>query len=101
APLLRQRACEGALLVAEQLALEQGFAERGAVDRDKGSAGARAIAMNRPSQQLLARAALTENQNGGGGWSGLGDHALQLQHLSARSAHFMLQLQLLHKQVVG
>src|SRR4029077_12587838 len=47
---------EGAFDMTEQLALKQAFAERPAVDSNIGSVGPRTQTMNRPSDQLLARA---------------------------------------------
>ena len=54
---------EGAALVAEQLGFEEAFRDGGAVHGDQGAALARAPAMNRLRQQLLARAALALDQH--------------------------------------
>src|SRR5579862_4020248 len=55
----RDGAGEGALLVAEQLALEQRFGERGRVHRDEGSR-----AVDGAGDHFLARAALAQKQHG-------------------------------------
>src|SRR5262249_61286444 len=60
-PVLRAR--EGALLVAEQFRLEQGFGYRRAVDGDERPIGARAQRMQCASEQLLAGAALALEQH--------------------------------------
>ena len=49
--------------MAEQLALEQRLGQRGAVDRDEGGRGPRAVAMDRVRRELLARAALAQDQD--------------------------------------
>src|SRR2546426_858616 len=54
---------EGAALVAEQLRFEETLRDGGAVHGDQGAALARARAMNRLRQQLLARAALALDQH--------------------------------------
>ena len=64
AELARRRAGERALLVAEQLGLEQGLGNRGAVDGDKRSVGARTERVQRAREQLLAGAALAFDQHG-------------------------------------
>ena len=51
------------LLVAEQLALEQRLRQRRAVDRDEGGVRPRARAVDRPRRELLAGAALAEDQD--------------------------------------
>src|SRR4029079_17201667 len=58
------RAGERALLVAEQLALEQLLAERGAVDRHERPRGARAAGVDLARGDLLAGAALAEQEHG-------------------------------------
>src|SRR5439155_21622808 len=54
---------EGTALVAEQLGLEETLRDGGAIHGDQGAALARARAMNRLRQQLLARAALALDQH--------------------------------------
>ncbi len=63
----RHRTGEGALLVAEQLALEQVLRDRGAVDRDERLVGARGFAVDVARQHLLAGAALAGDQDRGVG----------------------------------
>src|SRR5690606_13754618 len=45
---------EGALFVAEQLALDQGFGNGGAIDRDERAVGSRAVAMEEERNDILA-----------------------------------------------
>ena len=63
ARLARRRAGERALLVAEQLRLEQRLGNRRAVDRDERAVGARAQRVQRAREQLLAGAALAFEQH--------------------------------------
>ena len=63
AGLARHRAGEGALLVAEELGLEQVVGNRRAVDRHERAVGPRAQRVQRPREQLLARAALPFEQH--------------------------------------
>src|SRR5690606_27742515 len=58
------RAGERALLVAEQLGLQDRLGQRRAVGRDKGLVHAWAVLVNVASEQLLAGAALAEQQHG-------------------------------------
>ncbi|MCI0546487.1 MAG: hypothetical protein L0027_04310 [Candidatus Rokubacteria bacterium] len=51
-------------LVAEQLGLEQGLGDRGAVHGNEGAVGARTRAVNDARHQPLARAGLAEDQDG-------------------------------------
>ena len=71
---------EGALLVAEQLALEQVLRDRRAVDRDERLRGARAQRVHRLGQQFLARAALAEQQHARIGGGDLLDRAAGFRH---------------------
>ena len=57
----------GALLAAEQLALDQVGGEGGAVDGDERAVAARAAAMDGARQEFLARAGLAEEQHRGRG----------------------------------
>src|ERR1043166_7634302 len=59
------RAREGALLVAEQLALEQRLGQRGAVDGDERLAAARREIVDPLRDELLARARLALDQDRG------------------------------------
>src|SRR5207237_816059 len=56
---------EGPLLMAEQLALEHAFGERSAVDGDERSIAPRALLVNEAGQELLSRAGLPQDQDGG------------------------------------
>ncbi len=58
---------EGALLVAEELGFQQVLGDRGAVDGDEGLVGALRLAVDVARHHLLARAALTGDEDGGFG----------------------------------
>ncbi len=58
---------EGALLVAEQLALDEPGGEGGAVDLDQRLGRTTAVGMDRPGDQLLAGPGLAADQHGGVG----------------------------------
>src|SRR5262249_61888432 len=62
AELLTVRAGERAALVAEEGALRELARDRGEVDRDERRVGI-GLAVDQPGQQLLARAALAEDQH--------------------------------------
>jgi hypothetical protein len=70
--LLAIGAGEGAPLVAEQLGLQQGLGERGAVHRHEGTFHAGARVMDGSRYQLLAGPALAHDQGGGLGGGHLG-----------------------------
>src|SRR5690606_33971321 len=55
---------EGALLVAEQLGLDQRFGEGAAVDRHEGTVAALAETVDVPCHQLLAGPGLADDQEG-------------------------------------
>ena len=61
-PVSTDRAGEGALFVAEQLALQQCLRQRRAVDHHQRFVGQLAVLVNRPRYQLFARAAFPLNQ---------------------------------------
>ena len=61
---LRVRAGVGAALVAEQLGLEQGVRDRAAVDRHERPVAPRAVRVDGPRQELLARSTLALDQHG-------------------------------------
>src|SRR6185437_11322097 len=63
--LVRLRARERATHVAEQLRFEQRLGNRAAVDRHEPVRGARALAVQQPREQLLARAAFARDEHGG------------------------------------
>src|SRR5206468_1531994 len=71
ADLLFGSACERALFVAKQFALQKGFRKSGAVQADERPLFARAGVMHGTGHQLLAHAAFTPNKNCGvgGGYS--------------------------------
>ncbi len=60
----RHGARERAALVPEQLALEQGLGQRSTVDGHERAPCARALLVNRARHELLARAALTQDEHG-------------------------------------
>jgi hypothetical protein len=66
--------------MSEELALEQGFRDRPAVDRDEGPVAARAGRVHRARDQLLADPALPRDQHGARGAGAPGD-------LLAKGAH--------------
>src|SRR5690606_13509759 len=66
APLpLRERAGERALLVPEELRLEERLGESSAVDAHEGPAPARREVVDRRGDQLFARAALSRDEHRG------------------------------------
>src|SRR5262249_47601904 len=72
ADLLGDGAGEGALLVAEQLALQEAGGDGGAVELDEGAVAARAEVVQGAGDQLLAGAGLAADEDGGaGGGDGL------------------------------
>ena len=97
------RAGEGALLVAEQLRLEQGLRQRGAVHRDEGLVPPRGEVVQPLGHQLLAAAALALDQHGAGDRR----HLLDLdQHLLDRralpdDAGALLQMPAIHQATRG
>ncbi len=75
--LVAVRPGEGALAVAEELALEQRVGQRPAVDRDEEVPAARALLVDRAGHELLAGARLAQDQRrevGGGDLADLIDH---------------------------
>ena len=85
---------EGALLVTEQLRLEERFGERRAVDRDERPIGAGAVAVHGTRDELFARAAFTAQQDGRVR-PGHACHAVeQLAHGTARPHHVVLEIDL-------
>ena len=71
---------ERPLLVAEELALEQGVRNRRAVDRDEALFPARREIVQRPGEELLARPRFTEDQDRCGRRRDLLDRAADAQH---------------------
>ncbi len=78
AHLARGRARVGALLVAEELVLEQGLRDGGAVDGHEGPLRAGRELVKGAAHQLLPGAALSGDQHGGIGGGGAldGEHRL-------------------------
>ncbi len=74
---------ERALLVAEELALEERLRQGGAGHLDEGPVPSRAVLVERLGEQLLAGAALAEEQHRGGGGGHLADRLEDRQHLRA------------------
>ena len=104
-----RRSREGALLVAEELALHQVLGKRRAVQLLEGPAGARALVMDGPRDQLLARAALSRDEHLGLAPRHLRDlgadllHGVTLAHHLVRAAReaaqrFVLPLERLQLQ---
>ena len=92
ARFLFDRTGEGALLVTEQLALQQRLGNGGAVDPDVGGLAAFTQGVQRAGDQFLARAALAEDEHRGmGGRDGLNQLA-QFTHLG-RVADDVVQME--------
>ena len=80
ARLAAHRAGEGALLVAEELGLEQVLRQRGAVHRDEGLRRPRAVGVDGAGDQLLAGAGLAQHEDVGLGPGGLLDKVEDARH---------------------
>ena len=85
---------ERPLLVAEQLALEEGLGERRAGHLDEGLVAPRAVLVERLGEELLPGAALSEEQDRGRGGGHLTDRLEHRQHLRAL-AHEIVEAVLL------
>src|SRR6266446_6808701 len=106
---------EGALLVAEELALEEGLGDGRAVDGDERPLGAVGHLMNGARHELLARARLAGEKHGGRAGRREVDQPVDLLHggadseqrseapalleLAAEQRHFFLDLRPLHRLV--
>src|SRR5690606_7464329 len=87
AGLLVNGASEGALLVTEELVLEDLAGEGAAVDRDEGALLAGRLLVDRAGDELLAGPALPHDQHAGtGGGDGL-DDGVDLPHLLGLPEH--------------
>ena len=87
-PLLeRVGAGEGALLVAEELALEQGLGQRGAVHGDEWAPRARTILVDRPGGDFLSGAGLAKHQNRAVGWRDFPDALVDSAHRRTLAHH--------------
>src|SRR5262249_35761723 len=75
-----ERAGEGALLVAEDLALEERLGDRRAVDGHEGPRAPRRALVDGPRGELLAGAALAQEEHGSRRWRGEVDEAIDLLH---------------------
>jgi hypothetical protein len=71
---------ESTALVAEELALEQRLGNRRAVDRQEGSVAARAVLVHGARHELLARAALADQQDVGIAGCDAADELADLLH---------------------
>jgi len=71
---------EGPALETEQLSLDQGLGNRGAVHIDKGACGARTRAMKGPGQETLPGAGFAEKQDA---WKAAGCRRLPNQSTEA------------------
>src|SRR2546425_2126852 len=76
---------ERALLVAEELRLDQGVRDRAAVDSDKRLLASGAQMMDRPSDEFLARAGLALDEDSERGVGHLLDLLDDLLHLTVRA----------------
>jgi hypothetical protein len=99
------RALKGIALVPPtgQLALDQGRNQRAAVHRNKGLVAVRPGVVNRARHQLLAGAALAQNQHRVRAVRRLGDDAIKLLHLRRAAndrAEALLGLDLLAQDAV-
>jgi hypothetical protein len=76
----RQGSGEGSLLVAEELALEQGLGDGGAIHRQERLIPAPAVVVDRPGHHLFPGAALPPQEDGHFGGRHLADHLVDLLH---------------------
>ncbi len=100
APPIRHGAGERTADVAEQLALDQIFRDRRAVDLDPRVAPAPAQRMNRPCDQLLAGAVLAVNQHAAVGRRRHRDLLAQLPHRVALAHHRLRAIDARPKRLV-
>ncbi len=80
AHLARMRPREGALLVPEELGFEEGVRDGGKVHRHERLGTPRPLSMYGTRHQLLPRAALRRDQDGGGRLRHLRDQLVELDH---------------------
>jgi hypothetical protein len=80
-----RRAREGAAHVSEQLAFDEAFGQRRAVDGHEGPVLPAALQVDGAGDEFLARAALSEDQDGALGWRDLGHQLEDALHLRCRS----------------
>ncbi|GBD29002.1 hypothetical protein HRbin32_00086 [bacterium HR32] len=86
------RAGEGTLLVSEQLRLQERLRDGAAVDGHEGSVGPRALVVDGPGEDLLARARLPVDEDRGVRGRHRRGHPQHLLHLRGR-AHDALELE--------
>jgi len=89
---------EGTPDVAEELALEQARAERGAVDRDEGQLAPQALGVYRAGGELLAGPAVSAEQHADVAWADVAD---QLEHALHRRVGAGHAVEVLVLQVGG
>ena len=87
AGLLGEGTGEGALLVAEQLALHERLGEGGDVDGDERPPGSGALLVDGARDELLAGAALARHQDGGRRRRDLRDELVDPRHLHVAADH--------------
>ncbi len=85
-------ACERAFFVAEEVTFQKTFRDSSAVELEIGAVGARAVPVDEISHQLLARARLASDEDGGVGVGHLIDHGAQLTDRLAFPDHFIWSL---------
>ncbi len=90
ARLARVRAREGALLVAEELRLQQAVGDRSQIDRHEGLVPARALPVDGARDQLFAGAALAGDEHGGVSLGHLGDQLVEPHHRGV-AAHQLVE----------
>src|SRR5215468_31976 len=83
----RNRASKGALLMTEELALDQGFRERCAIYVDEGSSHTGTGVMQRSSNQFFPGTTFARNQHGSVAWRRLADQITNLRHRGRASDH--------------
>src|SRR5712692_10721859 len=87
--LVRRRAGEGALLVAEELGLDQVLRDRRTVDFDEGTLGSLAVVVERVGYRLLAGAIFPLNQDIGFARRNAFNQVEELLHLLAPADHVL------------
>ena len=95
------RAGERSLLVAEQLRLDEVFGNRRAIHLHEPLAAARAVAMNRPRDELLADAAFALQQHGRVRGRRLPDGFFDLSQRRAVADHLILRVDFLPQRAIG
>src|SRR5207247_11375301 len=91
--LLCNGPCERAFFVSEELALQQGFTQRGTVDGEKRLVRPRTVLVDRARRHLLSRPSLSPNKNGRARRRDSGDKLVDLAHSRAFADHAVLDIQ--------